>query len=445
MRVVEGADEARRTILRREHAEATEVPGAVAETLERVFGRRVSPEEAVRCIIDDVRKRGDEALAHYNRALDGVSSGAIEVDHAEIEAAWSEIPSELADALRFAAGRIREYHEEQRRHAAQSFFNNGRGQQVTAVERVGMYVPGTSVVYPSSVLMTAIPARVAGVGELFMATPAGPDGSVSPLKLAAADLAGVDRVFRIGGAQAIAALAIGTETVPRVDKICGPGGLFVTLAKQMVYGQVGIDSVYGPSETIVVADESADPVLSAADLLAQAEHDELANPILLATSREVVDRTLQEVEKQLATLPRGQIARNALERQGGAVIVASIDEAVMLANEYAPEHLCLNVSAAERYLSAVKHAGAVFVGEGSPEAIGDYTAGPSHVMPTGRAARFSGALGVHDFLKITSVINLDGGLAASLARQGAVIAQAEGFTGHAAAMERRLDRQDGAR
>jgi histidinol dehydrogenase len=304
---------------------------------------------------------------------------------------------------------------------------------------VGIYVPGTLAVYPSSVLMTAIPARVAGVHELYMATPAALNGSVSPLKLAAADIAGVDGVFRAGGAQGIAALAFGTESIPRVDKVCGPGNIFVTLAKKAVHGFVGIDGFFGPTETVVVADAHANPALCAADLLAQAEHDALASPILITDSEALAEAALAEVESQLATLERADIARAALEAHGLAVVVASLEEALALANEYAPEHLCLEVRDAARWVERVANAGSVFVGGLSAEAIGDYTAGPSHVMPTGGSARFASALGVHDFLKVTSIVSLDGEALAELGPPAAAIARAEGLTAHARAIERRLE------
>jgi histidinol dehydrogenase len=440
MRVVQGRDEARRTVLVRRSSE-TNLPEAVTARLNEVFGPETTPEEAVRRILHDVESDGDQALRRYNKLLDDIDLSNIEVPPAERQAAREGLAPDLLESLEFAADRIRSYHEEQMAHAARSFLSNGRGQLVKPIERAGVYAPGTTAVYPSSVLMTVIPARAAGVAEVILATPPAADGRVAPLKLAAAEIAGVDRVVIAGGAQAIAALAFGTQSVPRVDKVFGPGGLFVTLAKQMVYGHVGVDSIYGPSETIVIADETADPSLSAADLLAQAEHDELATPILLATSGQVVDRVLEEIQRQLSHLSRGEIARAALDRQGGAAVVASVEDAIELANEFAPEHLCLNVRDAERFVDQVRHAGAVFIGERSPEAIGDYTAGPSHVMPTGRAARYSGALGVHDFLKVTSVVKLDGVETAQLSRHAARIARAEGFDGHAAAIERRLARE----
>ena len=310
--------------------------------------------------------------------------------------------------------------------------------RVTPLARAGIYVPGAAVVYPSSVLMTALPAKAAGVSEVLIASPADAQGCVAPIKLVAADLAGVDGVFRMSGAQAIAAFAYGTESVPKVDKVCGPGNIFVTLAKREVFGDVGIDALYGPSETIVVADETADPVLCAADLLAQAELDGLATPILITTSRELATRVGEEVERQLTLLERQVVASAALEAQGGAVVVDSLEEALGLANEFAPEHLCLLMRDARHWAKQVRNAGGIFVGEVSPESLGDYTAGPSHVMPTMGTARFASPLGVQDFLKVTSVVAVDEAMLRELGPAAARIARAEGFTGHARSIELRL-------
>jgi histidinol dehydrogenase len=287
--------------------------------------------------------------------------------------------------------------------------------------------------------MTAIPARVAGVEDVYVAGPALPDGSIPPLKLVAAEIAGVTAVFRMGGAQAIAAFAYGTETVPRVDKICGPGGLFVTLAKRRVFGVTGIDAIYGPTETMVIADDSADPALAAADLLAQAEHDELASPILITDSAAMAERVAVEVRAQLAELERGAIAAAAFAGQGGIVVADSLEEAVDLANEYAPEHLCLLVRDPWALVPRVRNAGGVFLGEASPEALGDYIAGPSHVMPTGGSARYASPLGVNDFLKTMSLIAVREEVTQELGEAAARIARAEGLTGHARALERRLE------
>jgi histidinol dehydrogenase len=277
---------------------------------------------------------------------------------------------------------------------------------VRPLQRAGIYMPGTEAALPSSVIHTAVPGVVAGVDEVIGVTAAQADGTVNPLKLIAARMAGVQRVFRASGAQAIAALAVGTETIPRVDKIFGPGNLFVTLAKQQLFGRVGIDALYGPTETLVIADESARIDLVAADLLAQAEHDRLATPVLITPSRKVAEATADEIERQLETLERGEIARAAVER-GGAVIAKDLAEAVELANEFAPEHLCLLVADPEELVPSIRNAGGIFVGESSPEVLGDYTAGPSHVMPTGGSARFASPLSVLDFLKVTSLVSFD--------------------------------------
>jgi histidinol dehydrogenase len=293
-------------------------------------------------------------------------------------------------------------------------------------------------VYPSSVLHTLIPAKVAGVSKLIMVSPGGHDARIPAVKLAAAAIAGVDRVFMASGAQAIAALAYGTETIPRVDKICGPGNIFVTLAKREVFGDVGIDSIYGPTETVVVADQDADPVLCAVDMIAQAEHDEMATPMLITNSEALAGRVAEEVEARLVDLPRGSVARAAIEGQGGAIVASSIEEAVELASEFAPEHLCILSKDARRLSALVRNAGGIFIGESSPEAIGDYTGGPSHVMPTGGAARFASPLSVMDFLKFSTVMEIRDEDVMRLGPAGARIAYAEGLVGHARAIEERL-------
>ncbi len=393
----------------------------------------------MRRIIDDVRRDGDAAVSRYSHAFAGVERTSFEIPRDEIEASYRDVEPSLVEALREAAGHIEEYHRRQLEHSSRSFSHEGVGMQVRAIERVGMYVPTSpGAVYPSSVLMTAIPAKVAGVAELVMMSPAGRDGAVSPLKLVAADIAGVDRVFAAGGAEAIAALACGTQTIPRVDKIVGPGNIFVTVAKREVFGSVGIDALYGPSETIVIADDTADPMFAAADLLAQAEHDELATPILLTTSVKMAEAVGREVERQLKLLERGEIARMSFEARGGAVIVASIEEAVELGSEYAPEHMCLLVRDAAAVAKTVRNAGGIFVGDDAPESLGDYTAGPSHVMPTAGAARYASPLGVHDFLKVTSVVAVDAARLREAGPAAARIARAEGFTAHARSIELRL-------
>ncbi|MEX1254460.1 MAG: histidinol dehydrogenase [Dehalococcoidia bacterium] len=440
MRIVEGADEGRRTLLLRRPAEES-LPVEIWQRTQEATGGAATVEEAVRRILADVREHGDEAVLRYCRAFDGADYPTLRVAPEELRTAYDHVEPEIVDALRFAAERVRAFHEEQRRHAMQSFQVGGVGAQVRAVERAGVYVPGTVAVYPSSLLMTALPAKAAGVDQVIVASPADPQGCVSPLKLVAADLAGVDSMFRMSGAQAIAALAYGTESVPRVDVVCGPGNVFVTEAKRQVFGAVGIDALYGPSETIVVADESASPLLCAADLLAQAEHDELATPILITTSRTLAERVGDEVERQLALLDRERVARTSFDARGGAIVVSSIDEAIALADEFAPEHLCLLVREAPRWAERVRNAGGIFVGEGSPETLGDYTAGPSHVMPTSGTARFASPLGVHDFLKVTSVVAVDDAVLRDLGPLTARIARAEGLTAHARSIELRLDEQ----
>ena len=439
MRIVRGADEARKTLLRRAPLEAS-LPQNVRDEIVRIFGDDIGAQGAVDRILEDVRADGDAAVARYNSEIDRMGDDVqLEVTREEIDSAYAEVDDALVSALEEAAERIRAYHERQLVHSLRSFREDGLGQVVRPLQRVGMYVPGTVVVYPSTVLMTAVPARAAGVAELIMATPVNPDGTVSALKLVAADIAGVDRIFRAGGAQGIAAMAYGTQSVPKVDKICGPGNIFVTLAKKRVYGDVGIDGVFGPSETLVVADSSAEPALVVADMLAGAEHDELATSILLTDSAELAEAVASEVERGLDGLKRKDIAAHSLEARGGAAVVDSIDEAVALASEFAPEHLCLHVSDAESVLGDVRNAGCVFVGAMSVESIGDYTAGPSHVMPTGGSATFASPLGVTDFLKATSIVHLDAATANAIGPAAAAIAHAEGLTGHARSIEARLE------
>jgi histidinol dehydrogenase len=340
-------------------------------------------------------------------------------------------------ALAMAAERVHSFHLAQRRHSRVDF-ENGLGILLHPVERAGLYVPGGTACYPSTVLMTAIPAKVAGVREVILTTPPGRDGSIPPPTLVAADLAKVDRIFKLGGAQAIAALALGTESVPKVDKICGPGNIFVTLAKKKVFGIVDIDGLHGPTETLLLADDSADAKFLAADLLAQAEHDEAAAAILITTSSELAKKVAEEIERQLAQLERRDIAGESLKQRGGIVVVQDMEQAIELANYYAPEHLSLIVRNPWSYLGKVHHAGGIFVGMDSPEVLGDYVAGPSHVMPTGGTARFFSVLGLADFLRVSSIVALDSEALKALGPAAAAIARAEGLTAHARAVEMRL-------
>ncbi|MCS7276841.1 MAG: histidinol dehydrogenase [Dehalococcoidia bacterium] len=418
-----------------------DLPPAVRRRIVETFGQELTVEQVVERVLDEVRREGDAAVARYNALLDGVPEEVpLLVAPQEVEAAYAQVEPQLVEALRQVSERVEAYHRRQLEHAQRPFQADGCGQLVRPLQRVGIYAPGTAVVYPSTVLMIAVPARVAGVEELVMCTPARPDGSVAPVKLVAAHIAGVQRIYRAGGVQAIAALAYGTESIPRADKICGPGNVFVATAKKRLFGQVGIDGLFGPSETVIVADATADPSLVAADLMAGAEHDELATCILIATDEALASAVLQEVEARLDSLARREVARASLTGRGMIAVVDSLEEALELANELAPEHLCLHLPDASAWLGRVRNAGCVFLGPMSAESLGDYAAGPSHVLPTGGSARFSSPLGVWDFLKVTAYVGLSAEEAARLGPAAARVARAEGLTGHALAIEARYRR-----
>jgi histidinol dehydrogenase len=393
-------------------------------------------------ILARVREVGDPALVDYTNRLDRrqiASAAELEIPHAELGAALTALPDHQRAALAAAAERVREFHLRQKQESWEyrDAHGNRLGQRVTALDRVGIYVPGGKASYPSSVLMNAIPARVAGVGEILMTVPA-PGGELNPMVLAAAALAGVDRVFTVGGAQAIAALAFGTATVPAVDKIVGPGNAYVAAAKRQVFGQVGLDMVAGPSEVLVICDGSADPDWIAMDLFSQAEHDEQAQAILLTPDADFRARVEASIARLLPTLERRDIIAAALAGRGALILVRDLDEALALANRIAPEHLELAVADPERWLPDVRHVGAVFLGCHTPEAIGDYCAGPSHVLPTSATARFSSPLGVYDFQKRTSIIQCSPAGAAVLAATASVLARGESLTAHARSAEYRL-------
>jgi histidinol dehydrogenase len=392
-------------------------------------------EPKVRQIIDEVRRRGDAALLEYTEKFDGVKLSSLEVSKQQIKSAYGEVDKELVAALKLAAKQIHSYHQKQKRGLAKA----GLSQLIRPLERIGVYAPGGTASYPSTVLMTAIPTRVAGVKEVTLVTPPRKQEGVSPLTLVAADIAQVDRVFPVGGAQAIAALAFGTESIPRVDKICGPGNIYVILAKKLLYGVVGIDGLPGPSEVLIIADETANPAYCAADLLAQAEHDPLASAILITNSKRLADKVNQEVKQQLNGLKRQAIATESLEKRGMIAVVANLDEAIELANLYAPEHLCLMIKNADAYIKQVSNAGCIVIGDKATAVLGDYVLGPSHVLPTGATARFGSPLNILDFIKLTSLAEVDEASLRQLGKAAATIARAEGLEAHARAVEKRLE------
>ena len=399
-------------------------------------------ESAVADILAAVREQGDEALRHYSEKLDGLTVEAVselEVDAAGCQAALEGLDAADRDALESAAARIRHYHLHQRQSDWEKTDPDGSrlGQQIRALERVGIYVPGGKAAYPSSVLMNAIPARVAGVDEIVMVAPA-PGGYIAPMVLAAAAVAGVDRLFLLGGAQAVAALAYGTETIPAVDKIVGPGNAYVAEAKRRVFGHVGIDMVAGPSEILIVCDGQTDPEWIAMDLFSQAEHDEDARALLICPEARYLDDVQAAMERLLPEMERSETIRASLARRGALICVRDLAEAAEVTNLIAPEHLELSVVEPERLASAIHHAGAIFLGRYTPEAFGDYCAGPSHVLPTSRTARFASPLGVYDFCKTTSIVQCTPDGAAMLGPIAARLARSEGLTAHARSAEYRF-------
>ena len=437
---------ARQTILKRTPPDEFPVSARVMDNIEKLFGERLTAEAAVTRILKDVRTRGDSALQDWTKRLDSLDLKPAPVSTALIQSALDSISPAQRDALEKAAARVEAFHKKQ---PLTSWFTNELGgtvgQIIRPIQRVGLYVPGGTAPLPSTVLMSAIPAKVAGVKEIVVITPpnrefANAEVPINPIILAACAVAGVDEVYAIGGAQAIAALAYGTETIRPVDKIFGPGNLFVTLAKRQVYGVVGIDGLAGPTETVVIADDSANPSWVAADLLAQAEHDLLASAILLTPSQTLIHKVQAEVAKQIEQRSRADIIVASLENRGGAVLTRDLAEAVDLANEYAPEHLALSVTEPWRWAEKVNNAGGIFMGEHSFEVLGDYLAGPSHVMPTGGSARFASPLNVWDFVKIVSLVALDDKTAQAVGPVAATLAQSEGLDAHAnAALLRTMD------
>ncbi len=423
---------------------------AALETLTRFeAGQDPSIDATVAAIVDDVRARGDAALLEYTRRFDGIdaaSAAALEIGRADMRAAHDALPVAQRTALNTAATRIRAYHALQKLtdFSLREADGNELGQRVTPLDRAGLYVPGGKAAYPSSVLMNAIPAQVAGVAEIVLVVPT-PGGVRNPLVLAAAHLAGVTRAFTIGGAQAIAALAYGTATVPAVDKIVGPGNAYVAAAKRRVFGAVGIDMIAGVSEVLIIADGTANPDWIALDLFAQAEHDEMAQAILLTPDAGLVERVRASATRLIRTMPRAAIIAAAFARRGALVRTRDLAEACALSNRIAPEHLELAVADPDALLPQLRHAGAIFVGHHASEALGDYCAGPNHVLPTGRTARFSSPLSVYDFQKRTSIVRISRAGAQALAPIAATLAYGEGLAAHARAAEARLDAEPDAR
>jgi histidinol dehydrogenase len=429
-------EEAQQTILERRALNRIDYSPVTIERTEEFFGKGMTPPQAVELILRSVEEEGDQAIRKWSALLDRYDGDVIAIHQDTVEQAWSELAPGLQKAMQTAAERVRAFYEKQPISSWITDEMGGQlGQRFTPIERVGVYVPGGTAPLPSSLLMSVIPAQVAGVQQIFVATPPEPAPSI----LAVAYLCNVDQVYQVGGAQAIAALAYGTETVRKVDKIVGAGNLFVTLAKQQLYGVVGMDGLAGPTETMVIADQTANPEWVAADLLAQAEHDVQASAILLTTDLELAEAVQDAVSVQLESLSRREIIRTSLENAGGIVVTESLDQAAELANEYGAEHLCLSVQEPEALMEKINNAGGFFLGDHSFEVLGDYVAGPSHVMPTGGTARFASPLNVLDFVKISSVVGLDTATAQALSMVAAGLADLEGLTAHAAAARARLE------
>ena len=406
---------------------------APEEILNRDIRAEAEVDAAVDAILEDVRLHGDGALRRYTRELDGAELGSLQVSEVELEAAWAALDADFRATLELAAENIRRFHAQQ---VHRDFCLTDRpgiimGQRYTPIEKVGVCVPSSPTAFPSTILMNVIPAKIAGVEEIVLVTPPERDGSISPAALAAARIAGADRIFKLGGAQAVAALAYGTESVPRVDKIVGPGGIYVATAKRKVFGRVAIDMVAGPSEILVLADGGCRPDLVAADLLSQAEHDVFSSAVLVTDSLPLAQAVQREVEVQLERLPRREIARRSVEENGKILLTRSLDAAVDAANRIAPEHLELCVEDPFALLPRIRNAGSIFLGRSAPEALGDYFAGPNHTLPTSGTARFSSPLGVDDFIKRSSFLYYSQDVLAEAAPRIAEFAQREGLEGHA--------------
>ena len=421
-----------------------ELSPKIREANKKTFGRDMTTAELVRQIVGDVRREGDAAVIRYTRLIDRVDYKPEDflVTEAEYEAAEKAADPAVVESLRKAAENVRRYHQEQKPNSWMTYREKGSilGQSIIPLDRVGIYVPGGTAAYPSSVIMNAVPASVAGVGEIIMMVPP-KNGKINPYVLIAARAAGVKKIYKIGGAQAIAAMAFGTETIPRVDKITGPGNIFVTLAKKEVYGHVDIDMLAGPSEILIVADKTADPVYTAADMLSQAEHDPLASSIVITDDEELAGKVAREAEKQLAKLPRREIAQASIDRNGLIVVAEDMMQAMRFANVSAPEHMELLTEQPFQLLPYVRHAGAVFLGAYSPEPLGDYFAGPNHVLPTGGTARYYSVLNVETFMKRTSIISYTQPALSDVSEDIIRLAETEGLQAHANAIRIRREQK----
>ena len=438
LNIIKGVQNAENVLVRIDPLDLDSLPESLLARTQEAFGEGVTPLQSIHQILDDVRQDGDAAVRRYAKLLDGSDLEDFRVTEEQMAQARNSVSKELRESLELAAQRVRDFHEA----TMPSDWvdrEKGLGELVRPLDRVGLYAPGGSAAYPSTVLMTAVPARVAGVREVILCTPPQRGESLNPAVIIAAEIAGVDALYQVGGVPAIAAMAYGTASVPKVDKICGPGNIFVSYAKKLVQGSVDIDGVFGPTETIVLADKTANASFCAADLIAQAEHDPLATAILITNSQELIDQVGSEVTRMIAEQPRGEVAQAALDRQGRVVLVDSLEEAVDLVNRIAPEHLCLLLDDPWSWVDKIKHAGGLFLGEYSPEVMGDYIAGPSHVMPTGGTARFGSALSVHHFLRTMPVVGLSPSEFQKLGKAAVHIADAEGLSGHASAVQIRLD------
>lgn len=443
MRIINVKDmglEAVEKLLKKPAFDQVELNPRIREANKKLFGADLTAAEIVDKIVGDVRRDGDEAVVKYTKLIDRTEFTPEEfvVTEAEYEAAYQEADPAVVDSLRKAAENVRRYHQEQKPNSWMTYRDKGSilGQSVIPLDRVGIYVPGGTAAYPSSVIMNAMPAVVAGVKEIIMMVPP-KNGKINPYVLVAAKEAGVSKIFKIGGAQAIAAMAFGTETIPRVDKITGPGNIFVTLAKKAVYGHCDIDMLAGPSEILIVADKTADPAYTAADMLSQAEHDMLASSIVITDSPELAEKVAVEAEKQLKVLPREEITRASLDRNGMIIITEDIMQAVELANISAPEHMEVLTEQPFQLLPYIRHAGAVFLGAYSPEPLGDYFAGPNHVLPTGGTARYYSVLNVETFMKRTSIISYTQEQLNAVSDDVIRLAEAEGLQAHANAVKLR--------